>query len=202
MEASKSRMAKATFDPFDAPLGDAYDYYQKLSDDLRFSTYRREFSIDPQNWKQHRPPNWVFALNWKEYRYADIQKREDLESLIPEDKPGIYVFYARPDTLVHRFPQFAFYVGISNERNTQRPLRDRLKEYVPAALRSIKKRKNVHRMLQMYYGQIWVAFALTSAKSAELRKVEKKLHGFVHPCFARRDFPTRIKQQQQAYGVI
>jgi hypothetical protein len=195
-------MAKATFDPFDATLGDAYSYYQKLAAGARFASYRQEFSTDPQNWKKHEPPAWVFALKWREYRYADVQRREDLHPIIPENKPGIYIFYARPDRLIHRFPQFAFYIGISNERGSQRPLRERLKEYVPAALPTIKKRKNVHRMLQMYYGQIWVAFALTSASPASLRRIEMQLHGFVHPCFARRDFPVGIKQQQQAFGVI
>jgi hypothetical protein len=195
-------MAKATFDPFDAALGADYGKYQALPAEVRFKFYRLEFLIDPQNWAQYEPPDWVFALNWREYRYADIQQREDLYSVIPEDEPGIYVFYARPDRVVYRFPQFAFYVGISNERGSQRPLRERLKEYVPTALPAIRKRKNVHRMLQMYYGQIWVAFALTSVSSAKLRQVEAQLHGFVHPCFARRDFPLGIKQQQQAFGVI
>lgn len=194
-------MTKATLDLFDAPLGDAYDYYQALPDAVRFPSYRQEFSVDPQKWAQHEPPEWVFAVNWREYRYADIQHREDLNSIIPEDEPGIYVFYARPNRLVHRFPQFAFYVGISNEGGSQRPLRERLKEYVPTSLNAIKKRKNVHRMLQLYYGQIWVAFALTSTPSPELEQVEKRLHGFIHPCFGRRDFPPDIKQQQQAFGA-
>jgi hypothetical protein len=201
-KANGPRMAAATFDLFDAPLVDAYGYFHALPAEVRFLPYRREFSIDPKNWAQHRPPDWVFSLKWREYRYADIQQREDLQSVIPENKPGIYIFYTRPDQLVHRFPQFAFYVGISNERNTGRPLRERLKEYVPAALPAIRKRKNVHRMLQMYYGHIWVAFALTSVSSAKLRKVEEQLHGFVHPCFARRDFPPGIKHQQQAFGAI
>ncbi len=195
-------MTKATFDPFDAPLGDAYEHYQGLHDQDRFLLYRREFLADPQNWTRHEPPQWVFALNWREYRYADVQQPGALNQIIPEEEPGIYVFYTRPNRLVHRFPQFAFYVGISNERNSQRPLRERLKEYVPSAVRTVKKRKNVHRMLQLYYGQIWVAFALSSVSSGELEQVEEKLHGFVHPCFGRRDFPPDVKGQQQAFGVI
>lgn len=195
-------MTKATLDLFDAPLGDAYDFYQALPNDARFKTYRQEFSVDPQNWTQHEPPQWVFDLSWREYRYADVQQPGALNQIIPEEEPGIYVFYARPDRLVYRFPQFAFYVGISNERNSQRSLRERLKEYVPSAVKTIKKRKNVHRMLQLYYGQIWVAFALSSVPSGQLEQVEEKLHGFVHPCFSRRDFPPDVKGQQQAFGVI
>lgn len=195
-------MPKATLDLFDAPLGDAYGYYQSLADQVRFPIYRQEFSADPQKWSQHEPPAWVFTLNWQEYRYADIQQRDALHTLIPGNEPGIYIFYARPDRIVYRFPQFAFYVGISNERGNNRPLRERLKDYVPAALSAIRKRQNIHRMLQLYYGQIWVAFALAPKSSKVLRNVEKQLHGFVHPCTSRRDFPTDIKRQQQAFGKI
>jgi len=195
-------MAKATLDLFDAPLGDAYGYYQGLTDEVRFKCYRQEFSIDPQKWAEHEPADWVFELNWREYRYANIQQGEDLNRLIPEDDPGIYIFYTRANRLVYRFPQFAFYVGISNERDSQRPLRERLKDYLPTALNAIRKRKNVHRMLQLYYGQIWVAFTFSSVPSAELQEVERRLHGFIHPCFGRRDFPPDIKQQQKAFGVI
>jgi hypothetical protein len=195
-------MAKATYDLFDAPLGDAYGYFQGLRDEARFPSYRREFCVDPHNWIQHVPPEWVFGLAWREYRYADVQQRDDLNSVIPEDDPGIYIFYARPDRLIYHFPRFALYVGISNEHDSQRPLRERLKDYVPMALKSIKKRKNIHRMLQLYYEQIWVAFALTSAPSEELEQVEEGLHGFIYPCFSRRDFPADIKSQQKAFGVI
>lgn len=193
---------KATFDLFDATLGDAYNYWQALPDDVRFTSYRREFLIDPQHWTQHKPADWVFALKWREYRYADIQKAEDLQRVIPEDSPGIYVFYTRPAQLVYQFPQFAFYVGISNEKNSRRPVRERLKDYVPAAISKIRKRENIHRMLQLYYGHIWVAFALSLARSKDLRKAEEHLHGYVHPCFARRDFPAKIKTQQKAFGKI
>ena len=129
MEDGKAGMTKATFDLIDAPLGDAYGHYQGLEDEVRFMTYRREFSVDPSNWEQNLPPEWVFGLNWKEYRYSEIQQRNDLNEVIPEDDPGIYIFYTRPNQLVYKFPQFAFYIGISNERNSQRPLRERLKDY-------------------------------------------------------------------------
>lgn len=198
---TRTKVQKATIDLFDESLGEAYGYHQALPPPVRFKLYRQEFSIDPQNWIDYRPPEWVFALNWREYRYADVRQLDDLKLLIPEDDPGIYIFYTRPDRLLHCVPQFPFYVGISNERGSNRPLRERLNDYVPTALSAIRKRKNIHRMLQMYYSQIWVVFALTSKPSSELKKIEEQIHGFVHPCFARRDFPTRIKNQQKAWGI-
>ena len=154
------------------------------------------------SWDRYVPPAWVFELNWREYRYAEIQRRKDLDLFIPDDEPGIYVFYARPDRLIYNFPQFPLYNGISNERNSLRPLRERLKDYLPTALSKIKKRKNIHRMLRLYYEHIWVAFAFSEATSADLEEVEKLLHGFIYPCFSRRDFPPEIKEQQQAFGGI
>ncbi len=195
-------MAKATFDLFDAPLGDAFDSYQGLPDAQRFANYRQEFSVDPQHWARHCPPSWAFGLRWQEFRYADVRNGGELDRLIGKDHPGVYVFYARPERLVHRFPQFAFYVGISNEGGSMRPLRERLKDYLPTALAKIRKRHNIHRMLQLYYGCLWVAFALTDDHATDLETLEESLHGYVHPCFARRDFPIEVKAQQKAFGAI
>jgi len=194
--------AEPTFDLIDAPLWDAYGQHQGLPDSARFKIYRREFCVDPQNWVRHVPPQWVFELNWRNYHYPDVQQRDELNDIIPESDPGIYIFYTCADHLILGLPKFALYVGISNERNSERPLRDRLKEYVPTALNKIKKRKNIHLMLQLYYQQIWVAFALAPFPSEELERAEELLHGFLYPCFGRRDFPVDIKRQQQAFGVI
>lgn len=194
-------MEKVTFDPFDAELGDAYNYHQNLPDGVRFPLYRQEFSADPSHWKRHVPPVWVSRLRWQEYRYSEVHSRRDLDKIIPVSRPGIYIFYARPDSLVHYFPQFAFYLGISNERDSNRPLRERLLDYLPASLSAIRKRQNIHRMLQLYYKQVWVAFALSNRASRDLKNAEEKLHGFIHPCCARRDFPADVKGQQKAFGV-
>jgi len=194
-------MTKATFDLFDAPLGEAFEYCQRQPDEVRFAMYRREFSVDPQNWRRHGPPTWAFGLRWQEFRYADVQSAGDLDRLIGKDHPGVYVFYARPKKLIYQFPQFAFYIGISNEHGSKRPLRERLKDYLPTALAKIRKRKNIHRMLQFYYESLWVAFALTDEHATDLESLEKALHGYIHPCFARRDFPPEVKTQQKAFGV-
>ena len=196
------RMANATFDLVDAPLGDSYKHIQSLPDEYRAPNYRQVFSVDPSNWRKHAPPPWISSLTWREYQYSKVRSPGALNKIIPQRQPGIYIFYARPDYLVHQFPRFAFYVGVSNERGSGRPLRERLKEYLPTALASIRKRENVHRMLRLYYDQIWVAFALSERTPRELRVAEVKLHGFVHPCYGRRDFPADVKRQQKAFGAI
>ena len=131
---------------------------------------------------------------------AKVSKRKDLEQIISSTLPGIYIFYVRPERLIGRFPQFALYIGISNERNSQRPLRDRLGDYLPSNLSTIQKRKNVHRMLQIYYNSLWVTYATTSAVSSDLEALEEAVHGYIHPCFGRRDFSNRDKRPTEGMG--
>jgi hypothetical protein len=57
-------------------------------------------------------------------------------------------------------------------------------------------------MLILYYGVIWVAYALTDRPSNELEALEEKLHGFIYPRYDRRDFPIDIKTQQKRFGEI
>lgn len=197
------KLAKKTFDPFDSALGDEYGHYKSITNiHDRFSIYRREFYIDPLNWMKLKPAKWIFSLKWQEYRYADIKQPSDWNHVIKRDEPGIYIFYARADQLIYKFPVFAFYIGISNEKNSKRSLRDRLKDYAPTSINSIKKRENIHRMFQLYYEHIWVAFALTNVTSKQLSKAERILHGYLYPCCNRRDFPIIMKKQQQAFGGI
>lgn len=197
-------MDKATKDLFDAPLGDAFDSYQELPDQQRFPSYRCEYSVDPKNWTRYIPPIWAFALTWKEYRYADVTSSRELNRLITVDYPGVYIFYAspHPTPLIHHFPRFPFYIGISNENGSLRPLRERLSDYLPKRLASIQKRKNFHRMVQQYYPTLRVAFAVTKDHASDLESLEQCLHGYIYPIFDRRDFPVDVKDQQRAWGKV
>ncbi len=195
-------MPRATFDLLDAAIPEEYSEWLGRSDELRFLPYRRTFLTDPVYWTRHKPEDWVFQLEWREFRYQDANSPQDVDQLIQSDEPGLYIFYVRPDTFLYHFPRFAFYIGISNERGSNRPLRERLKDYLPSRVKSKKKRDNIDQMLQMYYGVLWVAYAIASHPSQELMEVETKLHGFIYPCYARRDYPADIKTQQKRFGVI
>ncbi len=194
-------VTRATLDLLDAaiPTPDKYEQWRQLPDNVRFENYRKHFLTDPVFWGRHQPKDWVFALSWNEYRYADVTTPADVDAKIGSDKPGVYIFYVRPTRIVYRFPQFAFYIGISNERGTNRPLRERLKDYIPTRVAAKLKRDNIDQMLQMYYGVLWVAYALAARPSSELVKLEKKLHGFIYPCYSRRDFPKDIQTQRRRF---
>ncbi len=189
-------------DLLDPSIPGSYANYQNDIDEKRFPHYRQELSTDPVLWNRYEPPPWAFDLNWSEFRYADATDTSKLNAIITSDDPGLYLFYIRPDKPVLNFPRFALYVGISNERESKRPLRERLKDYLPEKITRKKKRKQIDRMIRLYYGVLWVAYAHSNQPSKQLEKLEESLHGFIYPLYNRRDFPVAVKNQQKAFGKI
>lgn len=197
-----SGITTATFDMLDASIPARFEELQARPDDERFSDYREEFCTDPVLWKRHEPPAWAFDLVWQEFRYSEIKDSAGLNEIISSDSPGLYIFYISPERLISIFPRFALYLGISNEEGSRRPLRERLKDYLPGRIAGIAKRRNIDRMIRRYYGVLRVAYSLTERPSTDLMELEEKLHGFIYPRYARRDYPVDIKSQQKAFGKI
>jgi hypothetical protein len=188
-----------TFDPLDAPLWKAFSFYQSLTDDVRAGLYQHKIWADPKNWQRNKPPAWIMKLKWKVFRYADVDTPTKLEKIVSRTAPGIYIFSVFPDVIISGFPMLALYVGISNENDSGRPLRERLKDYLPSRMSEIRKRKNIHKMLRLYYGHIWVYFCYVSKPSPMLRRAEQKLHGYLAPPAADRDYPVDMKPYKPAF---
>jgi len=186
------KLQQATLDLLDAELRKKSSEFRNYPDDVRFKFYRMEFLIDPLNWEKFYPRSSRYNYNWKEFKFSDLP---NLDRLIKSDDPGVYIFYIKPPALINDLPKFVLYVGISN-----RPLKERLKDYFN--LSKIKKRENIHKMLQLYYDHIYVCYSVLSIGSTELSKLEKALHGFFYPIEARRDFPAELKKAQKAWGKI
>ena len=190
----------ATFDPIDAPLWEAYDYYQRLCDDDRAAHYRHTFWVDPKHWKRHRPPSWVLQLKWAKYRYANVDDNGKLKVSVPDTRPGMYLFGIAPaDSVFEHFPRYVFYVGISNDRDSHRPLRKRLYDYLPSQVRQIRKRKAVHKFLRLYFRDVWVYFAHTNRSSSSIKRAETKLHGYLAPPVAQAAYPVDMKPFRPAF---
>jgi len=189
----------ATFDPLDAPLWEGYEYFQSLADVVRASSYQHLFWVDPKHWRRHKPPEWIYNLEWKTYRYSQVDTAAKLRAAATETTPGIYIFSVRPELPVNGFPHFALYVGISNENDSGRPLRERLGDYLPRRVSAIRKRKNIHRMLCLYLLDLWVHFAYVDRPSATLMQVEKLLHGYLAPPVADEDYPVDMKHLKPAF---
>ncbi len=189
----------ASFDPFDAPLWEGHEYFQSLPDVVRSDSYQRPVWIDPKHWQRHKPPAWVFKLQWHTYRYSEVDSKRKLGNIVGQNTPGIYIFSVRPDSAVDGFPRYAMYVGISNARDSNRPVRERLSEYLPTRIATIKKRKNIHTMLCLYYSHIWVHFAYVNKPSVAMLGAEKKLTGFLAPPFAEEAYPVDMKPWRPAW---
>lgn len=197
-----SGISAATVDILDASIPDDFNRWLSYPDEVRWPHYRKKFCTDPKLWVRHQPPVWAASLAWAEFRYKDVSDGAHLDRIIASDLPGLYIFYVRPENILYSFPQFALYVGISNESDSGRPLRKRLRDYLPDVIKNKKKRENIDRMLRLYYGVLWVAYALSDRPSADLETLETKLHGFIHPPYDRRDFPVDIKTQHKRFGEI
>lgn len=193
------RVKPATFDPLDAPLWESYEFFQSLADAVRAGLYQHLFWVDPKHWQRHKPPRWVYRLKWKTYRYSQVDSNQKLQAVATEDRPGIYIFSVRPDHPVNGFPSFALYLGISNRNDSRRPVRERLSDYLPTRVTAIKKRSNIHRMLCLYLGEIWVHFAYVDKPSKTLMRAEKTLHGYLSPPVADEAYPVDMKKLKPAF---
>ena len=189
----------ATFDPLDAPLWEGHEYYHSLADAVRARSYQHLFWVDPKHWVKHKPPEWVFDLKWEYYRYSDVDTPEKLRTIVTEDVPGIYIFSVRPEFPVCDFPHFALYVGISNAYNSGRIIRERLEDYLPTRVTTIKKRSKVHRMVCLYFDDLWVHYAYVDKPSTTLMKLEKTLHGYLAPPVADEAYPIDMKKFKPAW---
>ncbi len=190
-------MKQATLDLLDSELRKGNLKFQNYPFEDRFGLYRKSFLLDPSNWEKYYPQIKKYQFHWKEFKYAKMQ---NINSLINSDKPGIYFFCVKPPELLYNLPNYVLYVGISNERDSNRSLQERLKDYFYFSI--IKKRNNIHRMLQMFYDHIYVVYSLLDLKSESLREIEQALHAFYYPPENRRDFPVEFKEAQKAWGKI
>jgi len=189
----------ATFDPLDAPLWEGYEYFQSLADVVRASSYQHVFWVDPKHWKRHKPPAWFYQLEWKTYRYSQIDSAAKLRAAATKKTPGIYIFSVRPEFPVTGFPNFALYVGISNRNDSRRPVRERLADYLPKRISAIRKRNNIHRMLCLYFADLWVHYAYVNKASVTIMQAEKKLHGYLAPPVADEAYPVDMKKLKPAF---
>jgi len=192
-------MKKATLDILDADLSERFTHYTGHSAIDRARFYKREFLYDPTRWPALYPLISAHTFDWQEFRFGDVVASNDLDVRIPSKNPGVYIFYVRPNDLLCKFPQFALYVGISNVGGSKRPLRERLKDYFN--LGQIKKRKNVHQLLQLYYDYVWVAFSLLSISSTKMMKLEEYIHDYLGPPFGRSGYSIEVKKSIAAWDL-
>src|SRR5690606_4407179 len=120
-------MKLSTLDILDKDLGDQNDGYLNMSDEVRFRFFKEEFLLDRTYWERHYNRLRTVPFDWKEFKYRDVKKIDDIDSLINSDEIGVYLFIVKPEKMIYDLPKFVFYVGIAGEGGSGRPLKVRLK---------------------------------------------------------------------------
>jgi hypothetical protein len=190
-----------TLDPLDMQIADAYEHWQSLPDSVRFTNYFFKSSTDPKRWLRNPPQGWEKQLVWSEILYKDLSSPADIDAHITSSEPGLYIFFVKPEFQIRNLPVHVLYVGMAGTTDPQTALRDRLRAYLPTRIASIKKRKNVHRMLMLFYPFIYVATATCNRTSNEIGQLEKKLYDYLWPMFTDDDFQPEVKAEQQAWSI-
>jgi len=194
---TSNTMRQATLDILDADLRGKYNEYKKYPYNDRYKLFRHDIRIDPYIANQKLAEIETFNLNWSEpIKYSE---HPDINSIITENGVGIYVFFVQPNRLVLGMPRVPIYVGISGERESSRPLKERLKDYFN--LNQIKRRDAVHQALQMYYDEVYFCYCIYDGNSEDLSQIERLLHEFFSPKFAKRDFEPETKQAQKSWNI-
>jgi hypothetical protein len=188
----------ATLDILDA-LAPDYAEYINLPDKYHFKASGRRIKISPKYWNDNHVEINQHQYNWTEVKYTELKAHLDANP-VSANGVGIYFFIIKPDNLVYSLPCYVFYVGVAGETDGQRPLRDRLYDYLQ--LSQVKKREAVHLTLQQYYNNTYVVYSKVNLTPVNLRKLETAFHGFYYPWAGKRDFPVEMKQQQKAWGEI
>lgn len=186
----------STFDLLDANYTTHVVDYLSLKDELRYKNSEETFILDPNYWEKYyliiNQTGCVF--NWEEFKF---DSRPNLDTLIPSDDIGIYLFVIKPPNRINDLPKFVVYVGISGEDGSNRPLKERLNDYLNYNV--IKKRKKIHRILKKYYAEAYVSYTTVNVTWQVLEQIEEAMHGFFVPIANDRDFPVEIKSIKKSF---
>ncbi len=190
-----SVIKQKTLDLLDASLRKDMSRYDSYPYKDRYKIFTHDIRIDP-SWCEKKY-NEVPKLSWQgPHKFSDMPNFEDI---IKGNEIGIYIMYVRPNLLIEDMPQHMMYVGISGEHGSSRPLKDRLKDYFN--INKIKLRENIHTMLQLYYENVYIKYALFNGNYLDLEKIEVVLHEFYSPRFGKRDFEPDTKKAQGAWNT-
>jgi hypothetical protein len=190
-------MKTATLDILDKELSNKFQDWQDSNFEKRKRNYTESLVLDIPNWARYHQQIETYNLNWAEFKYDSIEDLSNIDKIINFDDTGFYMFIVKPNNCIYDMPKNVFYVGMSGENNSKRPLRERLKDYF--RLDKVKKRDAVMRLLHKYYPNVYVAYSLYNAETTILRQIESSLIGFFYPLCNKDDFPIDLKQDKKAF---
>lgn len=186
-----------TLDVLDSYLKDEYANWTTPGFKYRRKNYTESLLLDPINWEKYYSEIEPYELVWNEFKYNDIRDVNEIDSIVQDSKCGLYMFFIKPNRIIYDMPKHVFYIGMSGENDSGRPLKDRLKDYFN--LERVKKRDAVVRMIEKYYENVYIAFTLVDQKTSVLKHIESSLIGFFWPIANKDDFPGDLKSEKKAF---
>ncbi len=186
---------QATLDLLDSELRNETSNFKSLSYTNRLKLFTFGLRIDPLRSQEYFDRISANDLKWNEpIKYSS---KPNLDNIIKDNEVGIYLFVVEPEKLILNMPKYVLYVGISGANDSQRPLRERLKDYF--YYEKIKKRTNIHQMLGLYYENIYIYYAYFDNINKNIEDVETALHEFFSPHFARKAFELETRKAANAW---
>ncbi|OYZ01875.1 MAG: hypothetical protein B7Y37_04575 [Sphingobacteriia bacterium 28-36-52] len=197
-------LQKKTVDVLDAHITSQNKGFIKNDEYARNRIFKEEFILDTVNWDKYYNDfdstisSNNISLNWNEFKYTDVIATPALlDRIITSSETGIYLFVVKSHGQIYEYSKFVFYVGISGENGSGRPLRDRLKDYF--RLEQIKKRNAVLRILEKYINNVHIAFFLTNVNYTVLKQIETSLIGYFYPLANKDDFPVELQPIKKSF---
>ena len=194
----KSRfMKQSTLDILDASLRTDNNKYYSMSEEDRYALFtRKPVRIDPQKSDDIYPQINTANFTWSApIKYSSFP---DFKSLITSNQIGNYIMYVQPENTILGMPKYVLYVGISGENGSSRPLKERLNDYF--YISGLKKRSNVHKLLQLYYKHVYIVYSLYNGSFSDLENDEKIFHEYYYPIYCDRDFSPETKKGRKAWN--
>ena len=141
------------------------------------------FVLWPQQWAAY---NLSDPFNWEIHPF----QRDQVEK-IPSD-PGIYSFVIQPRVAAHPHCSYLMYVG-----KTERPLRERFREYFNERQKVETGRPKIVRLLNQY--QDYLHFCCSAITETDrISEIEEALlNAFIPPC--NDQYPAAIHRPMKAF---
>lgn len=135
------------------------------------------------------------ALVWNSISYGN----DELDK-VPDDRRGVYAFAVCQNDGVLPPHGYILYIGMAG-RDSERPLRDRYKDYLNE--KKVLKRARIARMIGTWHQVLRFFFAPVddNISSDELKILERQLNTALMPPFSEGDLEAETKQKRRAFKL-
>ncbi len=170
-------------------LDSLVDFASQASEEVR--RYMVEVTLSPQ--KLLGANRIAHRLEWNSISYG----KEELYK-VPSNKRGVYAFAVCQQSQVLPPHGYILYIGIAG-RDSDRPLRDRYKDYLN--VNKVRKRSRIafmignwHEVLRFYYASVDDDFP-----SRDLQDLERQLNTALLPPYSDRDLDADVREMRRAF---